>query len=103
MNKNFGLSDKDFFLLKTKLINFLKDKENYKIFVFGSRAKGTERKYSDIDLWIDSNPALTTQEIAFFLNDIEDSDLTIKVDLVTSATCLDEYKGRILSERVDWG
>ena len=102
MNKNFGLSEKDFALLKNKLVNFLKDKENFKIYVFGSRGKGTERKYSDIDLWIESNPSLTAQEIANFLHDIEESDLTIKIDLVTPDTCLNEYKARILNERVEW-
>ncbi len=100
MNKNFGLTEIQYSFVKASLIEFLKFKKNYKIFVFGSRAKGSERQYSDIDLWIDSEPELTDIEISTFADKIELSDLPIKIDVVTDRTCLDEYRGRILSERV---
>ena len=100
MNKNFGLTDIQYSFVKASLNDFLKLKKNYKIFVFGSRAKGSERQYSDLDLWIDSEPELTDVEISTFAEKIELSDLPIKIDVVTDRTCLAEYRGRILSERV---
>jgi predicted nucleotidyltransferase len=100
MNKNFGLSIDQYKILESELINLLKNKISYKVFVFGSRAKGSERKYSDIDLWIESIPSLTTAEISDFLDSVEQSDLVIKVDLVTPESCLEQYKSRIMSEMV---
>ena len=49
--------------LDEKYVNFIKKAfderlNNYKLYLFGSRAKGRARKYSDIDLAVDS-PELT--------------------------------------------
>ncbi len=102
MNKYFGLNSNQLELIKSLLSALLKNKSQYKVFVFGSRAKGLERKYSDIDLWIETVPELGDSEIADFIEAVEESDLPIKVDLVTPRTCLDEYRPRILKEMVEW-
>ncbi|MBY0554751.1 nucleotidyltransferase domain-containing protein [bacterium] len=102
MNKNFGLNSDQYEILKSEIVKLLKGKISYKVFVFGSRTKGTEKKYSDIDLWIESVPPLNSSEISDFLEDVELSDLVIKLDLVTPETCLEEYKARIMSEKVLW-
>ncbi|MGZ3634290.1 MAG: nucleotidyltransferase domain-containing protein, partial [Parachlamydiaceae bacterium] len=60
------------------------------------------KKYSDIDLWIESEPELLQNEITNLMDIFEQSDLTIKVDIVTEETCLRVYKERILKEKVLW-
>ncbi len=53
-----------------------------KIWVFGSRATGRARRYSDLDLAIDAGRPLTLDEIAGLSEAFSDSDLPYKVDLV---------------------
>ena len=50
--------------------------------VFGSRARGTPRRASDLDLAIDAGRPLTRQEAGALADAFEDSDLPYKVDLV---------------------
>jgi predicted nucleotidyltransferase len=53
-----------------------------KIHVFGSRAKGTPRPYSDLDLLIDAGRPLTLNESASLTEDFTESDLPWKVDII---------------------
>ncbi|MFN7454596.1 MAG: nucleotidyltransferase family protein [Pseudobdellovibrionaceae bacterium] len=78
----------------------LREKDSYKVFVFGSRARGDHKKYSDLDLWIESSPGLNAMEIADLYQCFSDSDLAITVDIVTPETCLPEYKAQIESEKI---
>jgi predicted nucleotidyltransferase len=56
---------------------------NSKVWIFGSRAKGTARKYSDIDLAIDLLGApLPLDLISDLSTDFEESELPFKVDLI---------------------
>jgi predicted nucleotidyltransferase len=80
----------------------LKLKSRYQVWVFGSRAKSTYKQYSDLDLWVDSQPALSLSEISKLHQLFEESDLAITVDIVTPETCLPEYKNQILSEQKLW-
>lgn len=102
MNKNFGLTDSQLSLIKELVTELLSQAVTYKVFVFGSRAHGTEKKYSDIDLWIESAPDVSQQQLTNFLEKVETSDLPIKVDVLTASNCLDAYRDRILNERVEW-
>ena len=67
-----------FAMKQTKLIEVLRDydaalRENgaTALFVFGSRARGTERPESDLDLFIDYNPAAKIPNM-FLLMQIEE-------------------------------
>jgi predicted nucleotidyltransferase len=102
MNKNFGLNSNQMILIKGFLEDLLKNKTQSKVFVFGSRVKGRERKYSDLDLWVETVPELSDTEIADFIEKVNSSDLSIKIDIVTPRTCLDAYKDRISNEKVLW-
>jgi predicted nucleotidyltransferase len=83
---HFGLSEPNLKLLEAILTSSLKSKSAVQIYVFGSRASGTQKKYSDIDLWIDSASPISTAEITTIRELIENSDLPIKVDLVSNET-----------------
>ncbi len=52
------------------------------VLVFGSRAKGTAKRYSDLDLAIRSRERLPLTLIADLADAFSDSDLPFKVDVV---------------------
>lgn len=52
------------------------------VFVFGSRATGSARRYSDLDLALAGDQVLDPEKLADLKDALTESDLTIKVDLV---------------------
>jgi type I restriction enzyme S subunit len=71
-----------------------------KVWVFGSRATGRARRYSDLDLAIDAGRPLTLNEIAGLTEAFSDSDLPYKVDLVDWHNIDDRWRQTITAERV---
>jgi len=71
------LDKEDYTLLKSILSQLSKP-----IYVYGSRAKGTATRFSDIDLYIDA--AISEEELEELKARCEASDLSIKVDLTTN-------------------
>jgi uncharacterized protein len=72
------------------------------IWLFGSRARKTNKPGADIDLAIDARRALTLHEISEIEEAIEDSDLPIFVDLVDIHTVSDDFLDNIKKEWVPW-
>jgi len=68
--------------------------------VFGSRATGRGRRYSDLDLAIDAGRRLTLDETARLSEAFSDSDLPYKVDLVDWHDINDHWRQTIVAERV---
>lgn len=62
----------------------------YEVWAFGSRVKGAAKKYSDLDLAVITEQPLSMALMAELRQALDESDLTIKVDVVdwaqTSAT-----------------
>ena len=52
------------------------------VWVFGSRATGRARRYSDLDLAIDAGRPLSLDEVASLAEAFSDSDLPYRVDVV---------------------
>jgi predicted nucleotidyltransferase len=102
MSKKFGLSSENLTLIISKLELQLAHKHRYQVDVFGSRAQSRERKYSDLDLWIESEPVFTPAELETLRQNFEDSNLPIKIDLVTPETVLSEYRDSILKTKQTW-
>jgi predicted nucleotidyltransferase len=67
--------------------------------VFGSRATGRARRYSDLDLAIDASRRLTLAEIARLNEAFSDSDLPYRVDLVDWHDIDDRWRQIIAAER----
>src|SRR5271169_1170298 len=74
--------------------------QNTKVWVFGSRATGRARRYSDLDLAIDAGRPLTLDEIAGLTEAFSDSDLPYRVDLVDWRDIDDRWRRIIMAERV---
>ncbi len=66
--------------LKNFLEEFFKEKR-IEIYLFGSRARGTEKAGSDVDLAIISDTSLS-QDLAILREILEESNLPYKVDIV---------------------
>ncbi len=62
----------------------------YAFYAFGSRAKGTEKKFSDLDLCFFENIPWNVR--AHIDEDFEESNLPFTVDLVDWNMCDDQFK-----------
>jgi predicted nucleotidyltransferase len=71
-----------------------------KVWVFGSRATGGARRYSDLDLAINAGRPLALDEIARLAEAFSDSDLPYKVDLADWRNIDAHWRQTILAERV---
>ena len=59
-----------------------------KVILFGSRARGDARKWSDIDLAIDSEKDLPPEILSYLREAYEDSNLLLNVDVIDIARCI---------------
>jgi len=71
--------------------------------VFGSRATGRARRYSDLDLAIDAGRPLTLDEVARLAEAFRDSDLPYRVDLVDWQSIGDRFRQTIAADRLQLG
>jgi predicted nucleotidyltransferase len=71
-----------------------------KAWVFGSRATGRARRYSDLDLAIDAGRRLSLDELAVLAEAFSDSDLPYKVDLVDWQSADDRWREAIAAKGV---
>lgn len=67
--------------------------------VFGSRATGRARRFSDLDLAIDAGRRLTLDEFAALAEAFSDSDLPYKVDIVDWCCIGERFRRVIAAER----
>lgn len=70
------------------------------VWVFGSRATGTAKKFSDLDLAIDIGKPLALEIMAKLANSFEESNLPYKVDLIDWQTISDSFRRHIEKDRV---
>jgi predicted nucleotidyltransferase len=71
-----------------------------RIWVFGARACGRARRYSDPDLAIDAGRRLTIDERATLREAFDECDLPYKVDIVDWQAISDNFRQIIDQERV---
>ncbi|WP_297205930.1 nucleotidyltransferase domain-containing protein [uncultured Brachyspira sp.] len=85
-----------------KIINkILSDNIEYgKVYVFGSRYKHTNKKFSDLDLAVDINRKMTINEIENLKYDFEESNLTYRVDIIDYNNISNDFKKIIDSGKV---
>lgn len=70
------------------------------VWVFGSRATGRARRYSDLDLAIDAGRPLTLDEAAKLAETFDESDLPYRVDIVDWRAIDDRFRQIIARECV---
>jgi type I restriction enzyme S subunit len=70
------------------------------VWVFGSRANGKARKYSDLDLVIQGSEALPNDVYAQLVEDFDESNLPIRVDILDWNRIDDDFKPYILQRYI---
>ncbi len=68
--------------------------------MFGSRATGRARRYSDLDLVIDAGRRLTLDETARLAEAFSESDLPYRVDVVDWQAADESFRRLIANDRL---
>ena len=90
--KKIQIEDADFIILKEVLLKY-----TYKFYAYGSRVSGEAKKYSDLDIYCKEK----MKEIIELKMDLEDSNITIKVDVLDVDSCTSEFREIIKEELVE--
>ena len=70
------------------------------VWVFGSRATGRARRYSDLDIAIDAGRRLSLDETAILAETFGESDLPYRVDIVDWQAIDHRFRRLIAAERL---
>lgn len=73
---------------------------NYTVWAFGSRAKGSAKKYSDLDLAIVTQKPLSLSKMAMLNEAFDESNLPIRVDIVDLASTNKAFQKLIEQQKV---
>lgn len=76
--------------------------EKIDVFLFGSWAKGTEKRTSDIDLAIRSHTDLSRALIAKLREEFEESTIPYRIDIVDLRSASDEFVQNVMKEGIIW-
>lgn len=80
------------------IVKTILKKYPYTFFVYGSRAKGTAKQFSDLDLCLKGK--ISVAEIGRIKGDFEESNLPIKVDLISWEAVSDAFKQQIENDLI---
>jgi len=98
LNSTIDIRASDLKILQDILRNILP--KNAKVWVFGSRVKGTVRRASDLDIAIDVERKLKNKEKSELFHAFEESDLPYKVDVVDLQNIDENFKKIIDQQKV---
>jgi predicted nucleotidyltransferase len=101
MTSRFGFNQIEFnFILQVFSEVFGPDwPKRIKIWVFGSRARGDHRTYSDLDLLVESESSVSDDAMSALREKFEESDFPFKVDLVQLSELADAYRESVMKDR----
>lgn len=95
-------NEQDYLFLLRKLVLDYVHSYPIKVYLYGSRAKGTAHKTSDIDIALLSDVKLPTGFIAGLKELIEESSIPYQVDVVDLNQVDDNFRNKILTEAKLW-
>ena len=96
----FGLDDRHLDFVLSVLKRNISDVDA-KFYIFGSRVKGTNKKYSDIDIAIDLNgKKLDVSILGKILIEFQDSTLPFEVDVVDLNSIDEDFRNLIKKDLV---
>lgn len=88
------LDDKYIVFIKSTVQSFLPD---CRVYLFGSRTKGTAKKYSDADIALDS-PILNESILCKIKNEFENSTIPYEVDVIDINNISDRFLEQIKND-----
>lgn len=98
----FGLQEKDYLLL-VKLVKTPLNTAGETLWCYGSRARGDHSPFSDLDLMIEPGSAHKPQLqslIGKISEQLTQSNLPIKIDLVLFSEFAESYKNKYQTEKI---
>lgn len=78
-------------MIKKIIFRYLDPKKN-NVFIFGSRADNTARRFSDIDIGIEGKDRTSSTILSMIKADFDDSDIPYTVDVVDFLTTSINFK-----------
>ena len=78
-------------MIRDIIFSYLPD-HSYEVFLFGSRAKGSNRTWSDYDVGIVGKDSLPRKILFDIEEALENSDIPYKVDVVDFSRVSDRFK-----------
>ena len=73
-----------------------------RVYLFGSRARGDEDRWSDVDIGIDADGPLPGLLISDLCEILEESSIPYQADVVDMQTCQEKLRENILKEGILW-
>ncbi|HAZ11696.1 MAG: hypothetical protein A2X86_18400 [Bdellovibrionales bacterium GWA2_49_15] len=102
--RTYGLKNEEFQEIEKKISQFFGDLPDAKIFLFGSRATGKHKLFSDIDLAVKSKSKELGKRISLFKVACEESNLPYKMDITSWDELYAPYLPSIRREKIEiWG
>lgn len=95
----FGLEDRHVDFVKEMLKKHIPNADA-KFYIFGSRAKGTNRPYSDVDIAIDCL-GMTLEQKLKLASDFENSTFPYEVDIVDLNTIKENFRNIIKDDLIE--
>lgn len=85
--------------IKNAIRKYLPEGE-YEVFVYGSRAAGKAQKWSDIDIGIGGERGVPVRVLALIAEDLENSKVPYKVEIVDFKKTSDEFRKLALKKTI---
>lgn len=95
---NLDLEEKYKEFIKTSIKNIL---PNVKIYIYGSRVKGTAQKYSDVDIAVKCPTKIPFEKILKLKAYFEDSTFPYQVDLIDLDSISEKFSNLIKDDLVE--
>ena len=92
-----GLSQKEFEFLMHAFEPLMT--AGARLYLFGSRARGSQQKFSDIDVLIEPE-TVSRAQISEISDSLEQSNFPYKVDMVMISELAEAYKSSVLNDRI---
>lgn len=94
-----GLSSDQLAYLHAHVVSPI-EQQGGKVWLFGSRARGNQNQYSDVDLLIEGNKRELSQLLLCITEQLEESNFPFTVDLVFAEDLAASYRRNVLRDRI---
>lgn len=84
-----------------KIVSSNLPNRSYKVFIFGSRAVGCNRPFSDIDVGVLGPKPVSPKAYVELVGALEESDIPYRADIVDFSVVSDAFKKQALASAIE--
>lgn len=96
----YGLTETEYQFLVENLVEPLEEL-GAKVFIFGSRATGKHKKFSDIDILYKESSKIQNSKIYQLISFFEESTFPYKIDLVNDCDLAESYREGVERNKIE--